>query len=183
MIVLEPGEDWAWVCDASEERAGHTMDGTRGGGLGGIDVGVGVDPDDVHAAVKTLSDGESSASDRSDGNRVVPTEGKCDTAFFCMGVDLRGEFLGSGRNRKGVVHIELGRVFLGEDVGIGVDRVVVVDRVAKSLFEVIEEAGFDEEFGGYVDTGFTLGKVLVRLGGGGFAMGETNLSSGEANRD
>ena len=160
--VLEPGEDWVRVCDASEERAGHAVDGAGGGGLGGVDVGVGVDPDDVHAAIETLSDSTGNAGDGSDGDGVVPAEGECETAFFCVGVDLGGEFLGDSGDGEGVSHVELGRVVFGEDVSVGVDGVVIVDGVAKGPFEIIDEAGFDEEVRGYVDTGFSLEKVLVR---------------------
>jgi len=166
--ALEPGEDWVWFCDAREECAGHAVDRSGGGGLGGVDVGMGVDPDDVHAAVEALSDGTGSAVDGSDGDGVVSAEGECETAFFCVGVDLGGELLGDGGDGEGVSHVELGRVLLREDIGVGVDGVVVVDSVSKGPFEVIEEAGFDEEVWGYFDTGFTLGKVLVSeiVGGG-----------------
>ena len=139
------------------------MDGTRGGCLRGVYVRVGIDPDDIHAAIETLSDGTGSARDGSDGDGMIPTEGECKTTFFCMGVDLRGEFLCDGGYREGVVHIELGGVLFGEDVFVGVDGVVVVDGVTEGIPEIIKETGFDEEVGSYINTRFTLGEDLVRM--------------------
>lgn len=113
------------------------MDAAGGRGLRGINVCVGVDPDDIHGPAEPLADGTGSTGNRANGDGVVTTESEGETALFGVFVDLGGETFGDGGNREGVVHAVLRGVFFGEDVGVVVDLAVIVKVVPEGIPEVI----------------------------------------------
>lgn len=61
--------------DARQEGEGHAVDVAAVTVLGGVDVGVGVDPDDGRLAAQALARGLGDTADGADGDAVVATEG------------------------------------------------------------------------------------------------------------
>ena len=130
----DPVEDALFVGlgEARDEGDGHAVNVTGVRGLGRVDVGMGVDPDDPHfAAVEALADGSGGSRDGADRDAVVAAEGEDEAALAGLGVDLLAEGGGDGGDGAGVLHAAVVRVGGGEEGGEVVDGRVAVEGVAE----------------------------------------------------
>lgn len=135
------------------------MDISRARGLWCVDICVGVDPNDSHFAVKSLTNGLRGATHGADGDGVVATQGKHKTALAGVAVDLVGNSAGDGRNGLGVLHAAVRGVVasLGHQVGVQVDGVVAMQLVAQLVAQLGQQAGLDQGGGGSVNAWLALG--------------------------
>jgi len=106
VLVRDPAERRVGLVarEAGEEGDGHAVDVAAVGGLGGVDVGVRVDPDDGHVAAEALADGLGGAADGADCDAVVAAEGEDEAALFGVVVDLLAEGLSDGADGSGLLH-------------------------------------------------------------------------------
>lgn len=160
VLLLDPAEVLLLVLDRQprQERDGHAVHVAAAARLGGIDVSVGVDPNDRDLAAEALADGPRGAADGADGDAVVAAEGEDEAAEGGVLVDLVGDAAGDGGDGLGVLHAAVGGIGAGggHEVGVEVDGVVAVELVAELVAELGEEAGLDEGGGGGVDAGLAL---------------------------
>lgn len=160
VLLLEPAKVLVVVLGGQARQEGdrHAVDVAAVARLGGVDVGVGVDPDDGDLAAEALADGAGAAADGADGDAVVAAEGEDQAALGGVGVDLLGDAAGDGRDGLGVLHAAVGAVGAGggDHVRVQVDRVVAVEPVAELVAQLGQQARGDEGGGGGVDAGFAL---------------------------
>lgn len=121
-----------------------------------IDIRVGVHPDHRNVPPQTFTGGLGGSRDGPHGDGVVAAEGQHEAAFAGVGVDLTAELLGHGGDGAGFLHVAVVRVGGWDEVGVGMDFVVVEDVVFEVGAELVDEAGFDEGHGGGVGAGFAL---------------------------
>ena len=122
-----------------------------------------VDPDNSHLSAQTLSDSSTGAHNSANSDGVVPTKSKDETALGSVRIDLGGEGFRDSGNGAGVLHVAVRRVRLGEEGGVSVDFLIVVDGVTEVGGELGEEASGDEGSWGSINAWFTLSKMSVQL--------------------
>lgn len=111
--------------------------------LGGIDIGMGVDPDHSHLAAQTLADSFGGPGDGANGDGMVTAEGEDHLAILGVLVDLLAQFFRHGARGTGLFHASMIEVVHWGFVFVVVDGVVIVKFVAQIVTELVEEAGFD----------------------------------------
>lgn len=152
-----------------QKRDRHPVDVPALAALRRVDIRVRIHPNNRHLAAQALADGATGARDGADGDGVVAAEGEDEAARGGVLVDLVGEGLRDGGDGARVLHRAVRGVGGGEEGGVGVHGVVVVQGVAEVGGELGEETGGDEGGGGGFDAGLALGGWeggLVWLGGG-----------------
>ena len=162
--------------EARQKGNGHAVDVAAEGDLGGVDVGVGVDPDDGDFSAETLADRLGGAGDGANGDAVVSTEREHEPAGSCVGVYLLAQLLRHGRDSARVLHATVVWVGLGPEAVVVVDLMVAVEVVAEFVAQLIKETGGDESVGGSVDPRFALPAAEAdcddaELGGSGEELG------------
>jgi hypothetical protein len=165
LVILDPTEAvlLVFLGQASQESHGHAVNVSTVRCLGSVDIGVCIDPDDSHLPASSFSDGLCCAGNRSNGNRVVTTEGQDKAALASVLVDLLAELLGDGTDGARVLHAAVFGVFLGHDVGILVDFTVVVHVELELFSQLVDETGLDQSHGSSIDASLALLRVLDTL--------------------
>lgn len=158
IIGLQPAKEVLLLLarQTGDEADGHAVDVTAATGLGGVDIGVGIDPDHGDLASEALPDGLGRAGNGANGNAVVAAESEDQTSLLGVRVDLLGNALGHVGDGARVLHVAVGRVLLGDEVRVEVHFVIAVQLVAELFAELGEEAGLDKGGGGCVDTRLAL---------------------------
>lgn len=158
VLRLQPAEVLGLLLfgESGDEADGHAVDVARVARLGGVDVGVRVDPDDGDLAVQSLADGLGGPGDGADGDGVVAAEGQDHAALLGVLVDLVAEALGHAADGLGVLHAPEGGVFLRDEVRVRVYRVVAMELVVELVSQLGEETRLDESGGCGVNTGLAL---------------------------
>lgn len=139
LVLLQPSENLCSVslCEACQKCGGHAVNISRVRGLGCVDVGVGVDPDDGYfAPAVPFADRLCGAGDGADGYGVIAAQGQDEAAFARVLVDLGGDALSHGGHRERVLHVAVWRVGRGRDITVVVDSVVMVDGVPEIVGEL-----------------------------------------------
>lgn len=162
-VVLDPAKVLVLVVlgEAGEEGEGHAVDVARVGALGGVDVGVGVDPDDGNLAVEALAGGLGGAGNGADGDGVVAAEAEGEAALGGVGVGGLGNLAVDGRDEEGVLHAAVVGVGGGGEVLVELDLGVAVEVVLELVLDLGEEAGLDEGGRAVVDTSLGLLRVSM----------------------
>lgn len=164
-IILDPTKRLLILIlgQTRQERNGHAVDVAAVARLGGVDVGVRVDPDDGDVAVEALARGLGRAGNGADGDAVVAAEGERHAALRRVLVRLLGDLAGDDGGVAGALHAAVVRVRLGDDVLVGLDGLVAVELVLELIAELVEEAGFEEDLGASIDTSFGLEITCISL--------------------
>lgn len=162
VIRLQPAKELLLLLarQAGDEADGHAVDVTAAAGLGGVDIGVGIDPDHGNLASEALPNGLGRAGNGANGNGVIATESEDEATLLGVRVHLLSNALGHVGDGARVLHVAVGRVLLGDKVRVEVHFVIAVQLVAELFAELAEEAGLDKGGGGGVDTRLAL-EVLV----------------------
>lgn len=150
-----------------EERNRHAVHIPAVAALGRVDVGVRIDPDDGHLPTQPLPDGLRRPADRADGNGMVAAEGEHEAALLGVRVDLFRELLRHGRDRERVFHPADIRIRGGDELFVGVHRIIVMELVPELFAQLGEETALDQGRGRSVDSWFALRGVSLRRSGGG----------------
>lgn len=157
-VLLNPAKAVLLVLlgNAREESNRHAVDVAAVAGLGGVDVGVRINPDDGNFAVQTLTSSLGGAGNGANGNAVVAAEGQREAALgrvlVCLGRNLSVD----GRHKARVLHAAVVRVGGGRQVVVELDRLVAVQLVAKLLSDLGQESRLDEGGRARIDTSFLL---------------------------
>lgn len=132
VVGLQPAKELLLVLarQTSEKADGHAVDVTAAAGLGGVDVGVGIDPDHGNLASQALPDGLGRAGNGANGNAVIATESEDQASLLGVRVDLVGNALGHVGDGARVLHVAVVRVLLGNKVRVEVHLVIAVQLVA-----------------------------------------------------
>lgn len=139
------------------------MNVTRPRRLRGVDVCVGVDPDDGDLAAEPLTNSLCGAADCADSDGVVAAQSQHEATLAGVAVDLVGNAARDGGHSLWVLHAAVGRVVArrGHQVGVKVDCVVAVQLVAQLVAQLGQQAGLDQGRGGGVDARLALDGELV----------------------
>lgn len=115
--------------NAAEKGNRHAVDVAGAGGGGGVDICVGVDPDEAELLAGAFVDGLCGAEDGAHGDGVVTAEGEGEAAVGGVVVDLVGEGVGDGGDGEGGEHVVDAWVVGGDEGGVGVHCLVPVEVV------------------------------------------------------
>lgn len=139
------------------------MDVTRARRLWGVDICVGVDPNDGDLAVESLANGFCGTANGADSDRVIAAQGQHEAALASVAVDLVCDSAGDGGDGLGVLHAAVRRVVasLGHQIGVQVDGVIAMELVAQLVAQLGQQAGLDQGGGGSVNTWLALGREVV----------------------
>lgn len=132
VLLAQPSEDILalFLRQPREERNRHTVDIAAVADLRLVDVRVRVHPYEGHFPPEPLAYRARGAAHGADRDGVVAAEGEDEAALRGVGVDLRGYFAGDGRDSEGVFHVAVRGVGGGDQGGVGVDGVVMVEGIA-----------------------------------------------------
>lgn len=158
VLLLDPAEGVFGLAlgKASQESNGHAVDVAAVAGLGGVDIGVGIDPDDGNLAAEALTGSLGGAGDGANGNGVVAAESEGEAAGDGLFVGLLGDGLVDSRDSAGVLHAAVVLIVGNSELLVVLHLGVAVQLVAKLRVDLAEEAGLDEGLGTVVDTGLGL---------------------------
>lgn len=159
-VILDPSKHALVIIlgQARQERHRHPVDVARIRHLRRINIRMRIHPDERHLAPQPLADSLGRASNRANGNAVVPAEGEHAAPRDGLRVDLVAEGAGDGGHGARLLHVAVVGVGGGggDHVSVGVHFAVVVDVVAQVLVELGEEAVLDELGGAGVNACFGL---------------------------
>ena len=146
VLLLDPAKVLRLIVlgQTSQESDRHAVDITRIARLGGVDVSMGIDPDNSNLTTKALAGGLCRTGDCANGNGVIAAQGKDEPALLAVGVDLIGDSFCHAADGLGVLHIAVGRVIFGDKVGVEMDLVVAVELVVELIAKAGEQTRLDE---------------------------------------
>ncbi len=146
VVGLQPAEVLGLLLagEARQEADGHAVDVARVAGLGGVDVGVGVDPDEGDLAAEALAHRLGRAGHGADRDRVVAAQRQHHAALPRVRVYLLAQPLRHAADRPRVLHVPVRRVLLRHDVRVRVHLLVPVQLVVQLLAQLRQQARFDQ---------------------------------------
>mgnify|MGYP005988308413 CR=1 FL=1 len=162
-VVLDPAKVLLLIVlgEASEESEGHAVDVSTVAALGGVDVGVSIDPDDGDLTVEALAGGLSGTGNGTNGNTVVTTEGKGQAPLGGVLVGGFGNLAVDSRNGQWVLHATVVGVGGGSQILVLLNLLVAVKGVAELSLDLVEQARLDESSRAVVDTSLGLNEAKV----------------------
>ena len=149
---------------ASQKRDGHSVDVAAVRGLGGVDVGMCVDPDDGDFASQALADCPCCAGNGANSDGVVAAEGQDELSRLCVVVDLFADFLCNGASKFRPLHAAVVGVVGWQHLRVVVYLAVEGDLEVQVFLELLDQAGLDQRHGSSINTWLWLEGVLGGFG-------------------